>query len=74
MYKIYVVIQAEDDGKYYAFADTIRAGENIKAFIDRYNADIFHLCENRKQAEEIAIRWNAVYKANNQYLFAGSSF
>ena len=74
MKKIYVVIQARDNGKYYAFAESIRVGENLKPFIDRYNADIFHLCESRKQAEEIAIRWNATYKANNTYLFDHPSF
>ena len=69
MKKIYVVIQAEDNGKYYAFADAIRTGENLKPFIERYNANIFHLCESRKQAEELVIQWNATYKANNTYLF-----
>lgn len=69
MKKIYVVIQAEDNGKYYAFADAIRTGENLKPFIERYNADVFHLCESRKQAEELVIRWNATFKANNTYLF-----
>jgi hypothetical protein len=70
MKKIYIVIQTDENGKFYAFADAIRTGQNLKPFIERYkNANIFHLCENRKQAEEIALRWNAVYKANNTYLF-----
>jgi hypothetical protein len=69
MKKIYIVIQTEENGKFYAFADAIRTGQNLKPFIDRHKADIFHLCESRKQAEEIATRWNATYKANNQYLF-----
>lgn len=70
MKKIYIVIQQEENNKFYAFADTIRTGENLKPFIERYNSKIFHLCENRKQAEEIAARWNAVYKANNEFMFS----
>ena len=69
MKKIYIVIQIEENNKYYAFAETIRTGENLKPFIERYNAKIFHLCENRKEAEAIATQWNAAHKANNQYLF-----
>ena len=69
MKKIYIVIQIEENKKYYAFAETIRTGENLKPFIERYNAKIFHLCESRKEAESLALRWNAIAKANNQYLF-----
>ncbi len=70
MKKIYIVIRTEENGKCYAFVNAIRVGENLKPFIKRHkNADIFHLCESRKQAEEIATRWNATYKANKTYLF-----
>ena len=70
MKNIYIAIQTEENGKYYAFADAIRMGENLKAHIERHkNANIFHLCESRKQAEETAARWNATYKANGTYLF-----
>ncbi len=70
MKRIYIVIQKEENGKYYAFADTIKTGENLKPFIERHkNANIFHLCESRKKAEETATRWNATYKANKTYLF-----
>lgn len=74
MKKIYIAIQVEENEKYYAFAETIRTGENLKPFIERYNANVFHLCESRKQAEELIIRWNATYKANNNYLFDNPSF
>ena len=74
MKKIYMVIPETENGKYYAFAETIKTGENLKPFINRYNANIFHLCETRKQAEEIAVRWNAAYKANGTYLFDNPLF
>jgi hypothetical protein len=70
MKKIYIAIQVEEDKKYYTFADTIRTGEDLKSFIKRYpNAVALHLCESRKQAEEIAIQWNEISKNNKQYLF-----
>lgn len=69
MKKIHLAIEIKENGKYYAFAETIRTGENIKPFIERYNADIFHLCETRKQAEDLVTRWTALYKANGTYLF-----
>lgn len=74
MKKIYMVISETENGKYYAFVETIKTGENLKPFINRYNANIFHLCETRKQAEEIAVRWNAVYKTNGTYLFDNPLF
>lgn len=69
MKKIYIVIQIEENKKYYTFADAIRTGENLKPFIERYNAKFFHLCESRKDAETLAAQWNAIAKANGQYLF-----
>lgn len=70
MKKIYIVIQTEENGKYYAFRDSIKTDENLKPIINRYkNANIIHLCENRKQADDTVIRWNATYKANNNYFF-----
>lgn len=69
MKMIFVVFSVEQNGKYYAFADTIRTGENLKSHMSRYNGDICHLCESRKQAEEIALAWNAAYKKNNTNLY-----
>lgn len=70
MKKIYIVIQIEENGRYYAFADAIRTGENLKPHIERHkSANVFHLCESMKKAKETATRWNATYKANNTYLF-----
>lgn len=72
MKKIFVVFRIEQDGKYYAVADTIRTGENLAAYLERYNSDICHLCESRKQAEETAIYWNNSYKANGTSIFASN--
>jgi hypothetical protein len=70
MKKIYIVFNITENGKNYAFVDTIRAGENLLVHIERHkNCNICHLCETRKQAEFLAIHWNACYKANGTYLF-----
>lgn len=72
MKMIFVVFAQEQNGKYFAVADTIRTGQNLTAYIyiyiQRYNSKICHLCESRKQAEEIAAAWNESYKANGTNL------
>lgn len=66
---IFVVFSITQDGKHHAIADTIRTGENLKSHINRYNCDICHLCESRKEAETIARVWNESYKANGTNLY-----
>ena len=68
MKMIFVVFQQEQNGKYFAVADTIRTGQNLTAYIQRYNSKVCHLCESRKQAEEIAAAWNESYRANGTNL------
>lgn len=75
MKKIYITVSITENGKRYAFAETIRTGENLLPHIRRYKtSDIMHLCETRREAEENALRWNAIYKANNEFLFDTPSF
>ena len=62
MKMIFVVFRTEQSGKFYAVADTIRTGENLLAHCRRYNSNICHLCESRKQAETIAAAWNESYQ------------
>lgn len=64
MKMIFVVFSTVQNGKRYAIADTIRTGENLLTHCCRYNADICHLCENRREADKIAAAWNEIYKAN----------
>lgn len=69
MKMIFVVFSIQQNGKFYAVADTIRTGENLVYHCCRRGADICHLCEGRKQAEEIAAAWNASYIANGTHLW-----
>lgn len=70
MKMIFVVAEMEINGKVYAVADTIRTGENLAAILQRYRTGIVHLCESRKQAEEIAQAWNDDFIRNGTSVFA----
>lgn len=68
MKKIFVVFAVEENGKYYAYADTIKTNENLIYHINRANCIVCHLCETRKQADIVAKRWNEEYRANGTYI------
>ncbi len=72
MNKIFVVfVEATKDGKHYAHAETIRAGENLMNFIGRYEeakTEIVHICETATQAAYLAEEWNESYRWNNTYM------
>ncbi len=69
MKMIFVVVVITENGKYSAFADTIATGNNLIAILKRYNADICHLCESRREAEELARKWNEAHRQNGTNLF-----
>lgn len=59
-----------ENGKHHVIADTIRTGESLLTILERYkNSDIVHLCESRRQADQLAIEWNKSYKANGTNLY-----
>lgn len=64
MKKIFVVFVTEFDGKYYATADTIKTGENLLSYCNRYHAITAHLCETRAEAEATAAAWNQTFINN----------
>ena len=75
MKKIFLAAITEENGKNYAFIVPIRTGENIKPILERYkNTPVFHLCESRKQADDLVITWNEAYKNNGSYMFDSPSF
>jgi len=70
MKKIYLVFSEIKNGKYYAHAETIKAGENLMNYVDRYGkTDIIHICESATQAAYLAADWNAAYKRNGTNLY-----
>lgn len=50
-------------GKRLAIADTIRTGESLTAYLQRYNERFVDccLCESRLEAEKLAVKWNEKY-------------
>ena len=70
MKRIYLVFSETKDGKHFAPAETIRAGENLKNYIERYPlAKIIHICESATQAAYLAEEWNESYKRNKTYMY-----
>lgn len=70
MKKIYLVFSETKDGKRYAYTETIRAGENLKAYIKRFpSADVIQICETATQAAYLAEEWNEDYKNNGTYMY-----
>lgn len=53
MKKIFIVF----DGPRGIFAETIKTGENLMNFIERYNPTIAHICESATEAHYIAEAW-----------------
>lgn len=71
MKNIYIVLNQHENNKNFAFVEVMHTGQNIKPILERYkNADIWHLCETRKQADDLAQFWNRCYKNNGTYLFS----
>lgn len=69
MKKIYLVFVTQQGGKFHATAETIKTGNNLIPFIDRYNAVICHVCESATQAAFLAVEWNRSYKENGTNLY-----
>lgn len=69
MKMIFVVVVTTENGKHHAVADTIATGNNLVPILKRYNADICHLCESRREANELARKWNEAYRQNGTNLF-----
>ena len=70
MKKIHLIFVDEQNGKFFAFPEAIRTGNNLKCFIERWpSAGIIHICENATEARTLAAAWNECFKKNGTYLF-----
>lgn len=66
--KFYLVASKnEANDKKYAYVITIRKGENAADILKAHAPEIAHICETKKEAAEIADRWNEIFKAHNVY-------
>lgn len=66
---LYIVISIQENGKRYAYAHKQPYCYNLLNLSEIKGVEILQPCESWKKAKETAERWNAVYKANDNYLF-----
>ena len=75
MKRAYIVICWETDGvntftgekaekEYYYTVDYMKAGDNIKSFIDNRQCKYIHLCESKKDAERLRAFWEECERKN----------
>jgi hypothetical protein len=69
MNNFYLVINVEENFKKYAYVMRVTDSDNLLHRLKIENANIASICKTKKRACEIVERWNAIYKANNEYLF-----
>jgi hypothetical protein len=69
MKKAHIVFVMEHEGKYHAIADSIRSGENLIPFINRYHAITAHLCETATEAHQTAEAWNRQFVNNGTSIY-----
>ena len=65
----YYAVVNEENGKYFAYAERVREGNNIKSYFEADDIIIVHPCGTFKEAKEIAEYWNECYKKNGTYMF-----
>lgn len=65
MKKIFLACIHEENGKFYAYVEPIKTGENLNNYLNREK--IMHLCESRKQADQLVTAWNCGFRQNKTY-------
>lgn len=71
MKKIFIAVVYEEKGKYFPYGIPIKSGQNIKPILEQTNTKAWHLCESRKQMDDMIQNWREQYKANGTYLYKG---
>ena len=69
MKNFYYVVMEEIDGKNCAYVDKVSGSTNICGRWEASQFSFVQPCESKKQAEEIAEKWNNCFKKNGTYLF-----
>lgn len=66
----YVFVIKTDEGKRYAYAETIQNCNNIFwMFQNTKSLESVNACDTRRDADEIARYWNETYKNNGTFAF-----
>lgn len=69
MKNFYFAVTIEENGKYYSYVVKISSSDNALSRLKMKGILQANIYPTKKQAAETVERWNAVYKANKQYLF-----
>ena len=67
-HNLFVVIQKERDGKYFAYAEKVHIGNNL-AYLISHTKDIstFNILPTWKLAQQTAETWNETHKRNGTF-------
>lgn len=65
----YIVIIAEENGKYYSFCTRVSESDNLVHNIHQEKTYAANICGSRKRAYEIVEAHNRSFKENGTYLF-----
>ena len=65
----YIVVQVEENGKYYAYAIKVSESDNLLSKLKIKNIVTANIFRTKKRAEEIVEAWNQMYKENGNYMF-----
>jgi hypothetical protein len=69
MKKIYIAVQIRENDKYYAYAIPVTDADNLLVKLQIKGIVSANICTTKKAARDLVTRWNAVYKANNKFMF-----
>ena len=69
MKKIYIVIQIEENKKYYSYGIKGNTQENPVSKLKIKNIVTATITTTKQKAENLVNLWNIIAKSNNQYLF-----
>ena len=69
MKNFYFVVTIQENEKYYSYVLKLHQSDNIISRLKIPGIISANIFKTKKEAAATAERWNATYKANNNYLF-----
>ena len=73
MKNIYIAVQIEEDGKFYAYVVKTTDNVNLLSVLDIRNIKTANVW-NKQQAYKVVEMWNEQFKQNGTYLYSSPSF
>ena len=66
---LYIAVQVEENGKYYAYAIKVSESDNLLSKLKIKNIVTANIFRTKKRAVEVVESWNRMYKENGNYMF-----